>query len=218
MYQRHYGVPLSYDLTTFQILGQKLKKEKISLVFWSKQWHQKDILKLTDLHLHLWKWCMVIKPKIIWASKLLIKSYECNTFISHWHIIRRWTWLLGAATFPASWLQNKCKSLSKQIQVIIGWMLKLLGRVNLIMQLANHSDFPMTIGKEQLTIRTDFLTWKSLHKCYMVSKCFFSVVCSHHIVQFWTCCWSSAKVMFGWTQFFSEGLIASAYSLILREE
>ena len=23
MYQRHYGVPLSYDLTTFQILGQK---------------------------------------------------------------------------------------------------------------------------------------------------------------------------------------------------
>ena len=23
MYQRHYGVPLSYDLTTFQIPGQK---------------------------------------------------------------------------------------------------------------------------------------------------------------------------------------------------
>ena len=101
--------------------------------------------------------------------------FDWTTFISHWHIIRRWTWLLGAATFPASWLQNKCKSLSKQIQVIIGWMLKLLGRVDLIMQLANHSDFPMTIGKEQLTIRTDFLTWKSLHKCYMVSKCFFSV-------------------------------------------
>ena len=24
MYQRHYGVPLSYDLTTFQIPGQKI--------------------------------------------------------------------------------------------------------------------------------------------------------------------------------------------------
>ena len=24
--------------------------EKISLVFWSKRWHQKDILKLTDLY------------------------------------------------------------------------------------------------------------------------------------------------------------------------
>ena len=26
MYQRHYRVPLSYDLTTFQILGQKFVK------------------------------------------------------------------------------------------------------------------------------------------------------------------------------------------------
>ena len=44
--------------------------------------------------------------------------------------------------------------------------------------------------------------------------------CSHYIVQFWTCCWSSAKVMFGWTQFFSEGLIAvhTVWRLILREE
>ena len=26
MYQRHYGVPLSYGLTNFQILGQKISK------------------------------------------------------------------------------------------------------------------------------------------------------------------------------------------------
>ena len=35
------------DLTTFQILGQKFAK--FFLVFWSKRWHQKDILKSTDL-------------------------------------------------------------------------------------------------------------------------------------------------------------------------
>ena len=48
MYWRHYRVPLWYDLTTFQILGQNLSN--FLLVFWSKRWHQKDILKLIDLY------------------------------------------------------------------------------------------------------------------------------------------------------------------------
>ena len=30
--QRHYGVPLSYDLTTFQILGQKFSKIFIGIL------------------------------------------------------------------------------------------------------------------------------------------------------------------------------------------
>ena len=48
MYQRHYRVLLSYDLTTFQILGQKFVN-----FFWffgKYIWHQKDILKSTDLY------------------------------------------------------------------------------------------------------------------------------------------------------------------------
>ena len=32
MYQRHYGVPLSYDLTTFQILGQKFSNFFIGIL------------------------------------------------------------------------------------------------------------------------------------------------------------------------------------------
>ena len=42
-------MPLSYDLTPFQILWQKFVK--FSLVFWSERWHQKDILKLTGLYI-----------------------------------------------------------------------------------------------------------------------------------------------------------------------
>ena len=33
MYQRHYRVPLSYDLTIFQILGQKFVKFSIGILF-----------------------------------------------------------------------------------------------------------------------------------------------------------------------------------------
>ena len=50
-------------------------------------------------------------------------------------MIGRWTWLLGLRLFfpddcrtNASHYRNKSKSLSEQIQVIIGWMSKLLGR------------------------------------------------------------------------------------------
>ena len=32
MYQRHYRVPLSYDLTTFQILGQNFAKFFVSIL------------------------------------------------------------------------------------------------------------------------------------------------------------------------------------------
>ena len=32
MYQRHYGAPLSYDLTTFQILGQKFSNFFIGIL------------------------------------------------------------------------------------------------------------------------------------------------------------------------------------------
>ena len=45
--KRHYRVPLSYDLTTFQILGQKFVK--FFGFFLDNLRHQKDILRLTDL-------------------------------------------------------------------------------------------------------------------------------------------------------------------------
>jgi hypothetical protein len=32
MYQTHYGVPLSYELTTFQILGQKFSKNFVGIL------------------------------------------------------------------------------------------------------------------------------------------------------------------------------------------
>ena len=47
MYQRHYKVPLSYDLTIFKILGQKCVK--LFHCFLENIRHQKDVLKLTDL-------------------------------------------------------------------------------------------------------------------------------------------------------------------------
>ena len=44
---KDYMVPLLYDLTTFQILGQKFVKFFVG--FLEKLRYQKDILKLTDL-------------------------------------------------------------------------------------------------------------------------------------------------------------------------
>ena len=58
MYQSHYSVPLSYDLTTFYILGQKFVKFFVGLL--ENLRYQKDILKLIDLWnelnlVHLWQ-------------------------------------------------------------------------------------------------------------------------------------------------------------------
>ena len=44
-----YRVPLFFWFNIF-LEGRAEILEKISLVFWSKRWHQKDILKLTDLN------------------------------------------------------------------------------------------------------------------------------------------------------------------------
>ena len=46
-YLMYYRVPLSYDLTTFWILGQKFVKFLVG--FEENLRHQKDILRLTDL-------------------------------------------------------------------------------------------------------------------------------------------------------------------------
>ena len=46
MYQRHYMVALFYDLTTFQILGQKFVKFFVG--FLENLRYKKEILKLTD--------------------------------------------------------------------------------------------------------------------------------------------------------------------------
>ena len=48
MYQRHYMVALFYDLTTFQILGQKFVKFFVG--FLENLRNQKYILKLSDLY------------------------------------------------------------------------------------------------------------------------------------------------------------------------
>ena len=48
MYQSHYSVPLSYDLTTFYILGQKFVNFFVG--FLENLRYQKDILKLIDLY------------------------------------------------------------------------------------------------------------------------------------------------------------------------
>ena len=48
MYQSHYSVPLSYDLTTFYILGQKFVKFFVG--FLENLRYQKDILRLTELY------------------------------------------------------------------------------------------------------------------------------------------------------------------------
>ena len=45
MYERRYRVPLSYDLTPFQILGQKFVQFFVGILV------QKHILKLTELYL-----------------------------------------------------------------------------------------------------------------------------------------------------------------------
>ena len=57
MYQSHYSVPLTYDLTTSYILGQDFVKflgqdfVKFFDGFLENLRHQKDILRLTDLYL-----------------------------------------------------------------------------------------------------------------------------------------------------------------------
>ena len=126
-------------------------------------------------------------------------------------MIRRWTWLLALPLFlpddcrtNASHYRNKSKSLSEQIQVIIGWMLKLLGRGQL------HHAISRLLGKGTFAIGNQDMGASSNWFLDLDNYTLFRILSLSAFLF--------RKIVFGWTLFISLWLIANACSLMFEPD